>query len=467
MIQETSITNNLSTRPSLHTLRTPPFDTLRTPLGVWFLILCCLVGYGLRFGFLILGADRYDTHLGDQHRYKREAENLLHMGTFAIEPNLGPTAFDGPIYACSLVPFLALFGEQPTLPVAVVQSVISLLTAWMIARITWWLTGRAWAARIALLWWCVYPFAIFYTAYLLTETLYGAGIVASVLCAYLLVRDLRVRYAVILGLVLGLTSLTRPTVNICVPFLFLGILVARWDQRGQALKGLVVSGITLLLVLSPWIVRNYSVFGRILPGSSQTGRMLYLANNPDNYTGGVVIDRDARPPDREPHENELEWNERLGHLAKQFIRENPGRFLHLCGMRLYNFWRVTPMFEGFSSPLLVAVCLGSFVPLFGAALCGFILLKERLRLFLPLLAVILSTYALHVVFGVSLRYRFPIEPLLIPAAAYSLSFVFQPRMRQQRAGIPSLTNGSSQTHTNSGSESPMTLNTTKTTKKST
>jgi hypothetical protein len=395
-----------------------------------------VLGYGLRFGFLLFAADRFSPHFGDEHRYKREAENLLDSGTFAIEPGLGPTAFDGPIYACFLVPFMLPFDERVSATervtreqlrpaVAIVQSIISLLTAWMIAQITWLITGRVWAARIALLSWCVYPFAVLYSVFLISETLYTAGLVASVLCAYLFARDLRVRSAVILGLVLGLTSLTRATVNVTIPFLFLAVLALRWDQHGQALKGLVLSGLTLVVVLSPWTVRNYVRFGRILPGSSQMGRMLYLANNPDNHTGGVLIPRDARPPEREPGENEIEWNERLGRLAKEFIRENPGRFLHLCGMRLYQFWRVTPMYEGFTSPMLLLVSVGSYLPLFVFALTGFVMLRGKLKRLLPLFAIVLSTYGLHVVFGVSLRYRFPIEPLMIPPAVYGLSCILR------------------------------------------
>ena len=391
-------------------------------LGFRFLLLCCVLGYAVRFGFLVLGAQRYSADLGDQMRYLREARNLNQYGTFAISMQDGPTAFDGPVYAFFLVPFLKLFGElrMPGV-VAVAQGVLSILTAWMIGQITFRITGRIWAARIALLWWCLYPFAVFYSAYLLSETLYTGFVVASVWCAYLFIRNLGPRSAVALGVILGLTSLTRPTINGTIPFLFLAILAARWDERWRALKGLVFAGVVLCLALSPWIIRNYMIFGKILPGSTQVGRMLFLANNPDNETGGVVIPRDANPPDRHSDESELEYNNRLGALAKTFIRENPGRFLELVGMRLYQFWRVTPMYRSLSSPLTNTVCLLSYLPLFVGATGGIWLLRGRFRILLPILAVVLSTYAIHLIFGVSLRYRFPIESLLVPLAAYAVS----------------------------------------------
>ena len=369
-----------------------------------------------------------DQSLSDQERYRTEAKNLLKDRTFSMRVPVEPTAWDGPLYACFLVPFLALFGEETVIPIQVVQSGISLLTALMLSQITWLISGQIWTTRIAIFLWYLYPFAVVYSLVLLSETLYTACLVGSVLCAYLFARQLTVRWAVAFGIVLGLTSLTRPNMNANVPLLFLAVLLVRWDEWRNALKGLILSGVILVLVLSPWIVRNYVHFGRFPLLSSQVGRMLYLANNPKNETGGVLIPRDAEPPPRqEPEENEVEWNERLSRLAKEFIRENPGRFLHLCGMRLYQFWRVTPMYESFRSPLFLMVCLGLYLPLFGAALCGFVLLRDKWRLLLPLLAIILSTYALHVIFGVSLRYRFPIEALLIPLAAYTVSSLFKIR----------------------------------------
>lgn len=419
IVQTNSTDNALSTRSLFAWLRTPP--------GLWFLSLGCLLGLGLWLGFLLFGPDSLGEHFGDQHRYKREAENLLESWTFAIETEqgMGPTAVDGPIYACFLMPFLAILGEQFVVGVAVAQFFFSLATAYMIAQITLLITDREWVAGVAMLSWCVYPFAVVYSTFHIIETFYTACLVACVLFAYLFARDLTVRWAVALGIVLGLTSLTRPNMNANVPLLFLALFLVRRDERRNALKGLILSGVILVLVLSPWIVRNYVHFGRFPLLSSQVGRMLYLANNPKNETGGVLIPRDAEPPPRqEPEENEVEWNERLSRLAKEFIRENPGRFLHLCGMRLYKFWRVTPMYESFRSPLVLAVCLGSFLPLFVFAVAGFALLRDKWRLLLPLLAVILSTYALHVIFGVSLRYRFPIEALLIPPAAYAVSSLF-------------------------------------------
>ncbi len=404
-------------------------------LGFRFLLLCCVLGYAVRFGFLVVGAQRFSGELGDQMRYLREVRNLVYHGTFAISLEDGPTAFDGPGYAFFLVPFLKWFGEL-RMPgaVAVAQAVLSILTAWMIGQITYRITGRICAARIALFWWCLYPFAVFYSAYLLSETLYTAFVVASIWCAYFFVRHLGPRSAIALGVVLGLTSLTRPTINGAIPFLFLAILAARWDERRKALKGLVLAGVALSLVLSPWIIRNYVVFGKILPGSTQVGRMLFLANNPDNETGGVLIPRDANPPDRRPDESELEYNNRLGKLAKEFIRENPGQFLKLVGMRFYQFWRLTPMYETFSSVLTNTVCFLSFLPLFVGALYGMWLLRHRFRILLPILAVVLSTYAIHLVFGVSLRYRFPIESLLVPPAAYAVSRLAELFKRSEMAG---------------------------------
>ncbi|HOE12117.1 MAG TPA: hypothetical protein PLQ35_11070 [bacterium] len=390
-------------------------------MGIGFLLFACLLGYVLRFAFLVEGSQQFSAELGDQQRYLAEARNLLEHGTFAISIDQGPTAFDGPGYAVFLVPFLRLFPEVYVGPAMAGQAVVSLLTAWLLAQLTWRITQSILAARIALLWWCIYPFSIFYSAFLLSETLYTAVLCASVFCAYGFMQNLTSRSAIVFGIVLGLTSLVRPTVNFCILFLFLAVLISCWDRRKEAIRGLVMAGIALAVVLIPWTARNYAVFGRILPGSTQAGRMLFLANNPDNKTGYVVIPRDAVPPSPEFGETELQYNERLGALAKEFIRENPGQFVKLCLLRLIVFWWPMPVYEKFSSFPLVLLSLLTLLPLFGAALGGVVMLKKKWKLLLPILSVVLSTWLLHLVFGVSMRYRFPIESLLIPPAAYCLS----------------------------------------------
>ncbi|HQO34869.1 MAG TPA: hypothetical protein PLG59_09420, partial [bacterium] len=131
-----------------------------------------------------MGSQEFSAELGDQKRYLAEARNLLEHGTFAISMDQGPTAFDGPGYAAFLMPFLRWFPGKYVAAAAAGQAVVSLLTAWLLAQMTWRITQSIWAARIALLWWCIYPFSVFYSAFLLSETLYVAALCASVFCAY-------------------------------------------------------------------------------------------------------------------------------------------------------------------------------------------------------------------------------------------------------------------------------------------
>jgi hypothetical protein len=153
--------------------------------------------------------------------------------------------------------------------------------------------------------------------------------------------------------------------------------------------------------------------------------MLYLANNPLNKTGYVVIPRDAQPPAQQPGENELQYNDRLMHLSKEFIKAHPDQFAKLCLIRSYEFWRPYPKFSQFQTAKIMIACLGTLLPLYACSLWGLVLLRKNWRHLGPLLAVLIASYALHLVFGVSIRYRFPIEPLLIPTAAYSVYWLLQ------------------------------------------
>ena len=63
------------------------------------------------------------------------------------------------------------------------------------------------------------------------------------------------------------------------------------------------------LVVSPWFIRNYETFHRVIPFRSCLGLELYCGNNQDSWHWG--------PPGYHPSDNESEWREyqQLGEAA--------------------------------------------------------------------------------------------------------------------------------------------------------
>jgi 4-amino-4-deoxy-L-arabinose transferase-like glycosyltransferase len=186
------------------------------------------------------------------------------------------------------------------------------------------------AARIAALLLALYPGQIAYSSILTTEMLFQFLLVlGAVLFVY--AEDRPVWWA-LSGVVWGLATLTK-TQALFVPVLFL--LVFLWRKKGMFKAGIVIYA-TLLLALSPWLVRNYRMFGQPLL-STNGGIVLMIGNNP-YATGNQIWDDNVRSllgdlsNDYDANHikgRELQREQRARQVAINFMIGNPAQDLLL------------------------------------------------------------------------------------------------------------------------------------------
>jgi hypothetical protein len=140
------------------------------------------------------------------------------------------------------------------------------------------------------------------------------------------------------GLFWGLAALINTTLILMMP-LAVAALFYRWGRRlrGPALAALLV----FVCALTPWTVRNYVVFHKLIPIRGNFGALLWYGNRPD--VKGPA-DESLNPTQ---NRDELQSYLRLGDLpyaasrqqmALQFIRQNPAKFVRLTCDRVLFFW---------------------------------------------------------------------------------------------------------------------------------
>lgn len=67
----------------------------------------------------------------------------------------------------------------------------------------------------------------------------------------------------------------RPNIGLYPIFLFIYLLLKKYDFK-LLVKQCIIAGIILIVVLTPWIYRNYKVFGKFIPLTYGTGNPLLL-----------------------------------------------------------------------------------------------------------------------------------------------------------------------------------------------
>src|SRR4051794_20119923 len=249
--------------------------------------LALLTGLGLAVRLVWALAVRGGTPItGDGNEYYQLAGLLADMHRY-VEPVAGPlvpTAEKPPLYPLVLA-LPAALGWHTVAAARIISCVLGAGTVAVAG-----LLGRRVAGpRVGLV---AAAIAAFYPALwgldstVRSESLYGLLIALTLLAAYAAAERPSPRRCLATGALVGLAALTRGEALLLVPLL--GLPLIRLVPRGRRLRAgaLVVAGCAVIVV--PWLVRNWIVFDRPAPISTNFGGLLAGANCPASYYGSAI-----------------------------------------------------------------------------------------------------------------------------------------------------------------------------------
>jgi hypothetical protein len=210
-------------------------------------------------------------------------------------------------------------------------------------------------------------------------------------------------------------------------------VVYRTHCEGQFnLKRPAVALSLALLCSVPWTVRNYVVFHRFIPLRSNLGFELYIGNN-ENYDEGRRSMPGAITKDREVlrylRMGETAFMDEERRKAVQFMVTHPRVEAELFGKRIVDFWigTATPLeiFLKSDSLLIRVILLGNFVSSLGALFGVAVLLLKRNVYAFPLATFPVVFPLLYYVTHTSLRYRHPIDVIVLLLTAIAGAWVWR------------------------------------------
>ena len=287
----------------------------------------------------------------------------------------------------------------------------------------------------------VYPMLWGADVSLMSETLYGALIVGSLLAALWYRQEPGWRRAALLGALIGLAALTRGEA-----LLLLVLLVApvtrSWRAFGVALVAFAV-------VLAPWTIRNLTTFDKPVLISGNANGIWIGANCPETYHGPLIgYWRFQCYTKARPGEDESEYYARQRSIGLRYAREHAGRLPAVVGVRLLRLadaWNVDQSVfinaqEG-RAPRPVRWGIYSAWVVMALAVAGaFVLHRRRAPLWVLLAPVVMVVLVGAVTYGTT-RFRFAAEPSLCVLAGAAVAAAFERsgglssiRQRQRVAG---------------------------------
>jgi 4-amino-4-deoxy-L-arabinose transferase-like glycosyltransferase len=445
------------------------------------LIALIVLAIVVRVGFLVAFRSTLDFSLEGNaihgsEAYDAYAQNLLASGVYGREVGVAD-AMIPPMYSYALTALYTLFGRG-FVQVGVFHillDVISLLLLYNIARRLFERYGHE-IGLLAVLFTALYPYLIFQNL-TLVDTAFWMMLLHLFVWLMVVLRQQPTLnrntwlIAILGGLVLGISTLTRP---ITPP---LALLVALWFlfrlNFWQTLFRLLPVAIFSVLVVGVWIVRNFNEFNAFIPMTTTSGSNFWQGNSEWTiavFQAGYDVQWTA-PRDIPRGISAREQDALRFQKAIEYLTQNRQDIPLLIWSKLLVHWnpQITPLYNpqpneqwelqegklviinaersitgvtsanisyntGLLDTLGRPVHLLYFGVLLICATLSFWVLRSQWREVALLWFIQFSMTLMYVLFHPSTRYRSPSDPLLFILSAAVLVSLFYPMwLKNQKA----------------------------------
>ena len=330
--------------------------------------------------------------------------SLALHGTFSdpFDEPTGPTAHLAPVYPLLLAGVYRLTPDEEHFRVVMLGLTLlaHLLNVWLLFRLARELFRDPWIARVALGLGLVAPL------YQVIPTWESIWLSCGAMGFWLLARRRRV---VVSGVFGGLLLLLNPAMI----FVVLPVAIYEWKQ----VKLVSEFALILLVVITPWELRNYGVFHELFFVRDNLGLELDVYNNDcETYgTAGCAPHPVSSAAERTAIRGmgEAAYNQMRMGRALAWIGSHAGGELGLILRRAITFWFPVSAHApfGWSITVLTAVSLWGFR----------LMWHDRATAVAPMIAISVLYPLVYYLVRFDLRYRYPILWIAVIASAYAIT----------------------------------------------
>lgn len=347
----------------------------------------------------------------DDVKYIRSAWTYLDTGMLTYKKVNEPTVFIMPGITLILAFFAKIFGrESGIVAFRVFQVVLQILSMYLLFLIS----RKVFNSRVAILACTINLFSIaeYYTATLiLTETIFKFLLLLLVYISIFAVEERKTVLYVLGGFVWGVACLFRPTIA-AYPVVILIMWMVKRYKLTDMLKFALITSLSFGLVMSPWWIRNYSVFHQFIPLTLSSGNPFLLGTYVDYDFTKDVIAAEPGKTTTETNQNET----KTGKLRLETYGKNDplkyvlwytiGKSQYLWDAPFYwkEIFHVTyNLAVFFHRRILITAVLGTTI-LYGR--------KKGVSSTLAILLVIGYFGLIYLPFFTCSRYAYPVMPLV-------------------------------------------------------
>jgi hypothetical protein len=325
--------------------------------------------------------------------------NHSYGGAFHDAP--GPTAWLPPAYPSVVAALFAIFGIQSraaAVAFLILNCVFSAITAVLVMKIG----TRCFSERVGLLsaiLWVVSPTGAVTELILWDSCLAALSLSLAIWMTVKLEPESRVRNYLFAGAAWGCAGLVSPA--LLAPFLPILLVLYVRDKKA---KQLLILALAMVLVITPWTLRNFAVFHTVMPLRSNGWAEIYFGNVTfDHHPSGATMQYQSM--------GEIAFVEKTKHDVLRYVAAHPIEFSDLTARRAFHFWA----WPGGALGLPFILALLSFFGAFHAI--------RKSPNGTVLMLVLIFYPVIYYVSYIFARYRHPIEPVIYVLAAYGVTII--------------------------------------------
>jgi hypothetical protein len=346
----------------------------------------------------------------------------------------GPTVWFTPIYPYLVAAIFKVWGIYTDQSRIIIQTInyafasLTIIPIYCIARRTF---GQG--VAVAASWfWVLLPTSLFFPLTWIWDTSMAALFLALIFWATLAISEYQSVWSWAgYGALWAIGGLVNPGVLSLFPFLVGWVI---WQARRDGAPWIKFSAATILVfavALVPWTIRNYRVFGKFIVLRSNFGLELWLGNNPavpDSWSPWMHPNDNPQEALKYKRMGEIAYMAEKQQQAFAFMRTHPLDTVRFMFHRFINNWLAlsdSPLDSWSYSPyylklFMILNVLLSLFTLLGALFAYRTGRPEAFPYAMVLLVFPLVFYLTHA----SLRYRFPMDPIMMVLAAYGVAQSF-------------------------------------------
>ena len=293
--------------------------------------------------------------------------------------------------------------------------------------------GGAETGLLSLLFWTFYLPQEKVEAVLTGDLLATAFLLLGFVLFVRVVKKNRLRDWLGFGVVMGLAVLSR-SATLIVALVLVGSYILYFRDKTLPFRDIAWKGFLSLAILgmtiSPWVIRNYIVFGEPIFGTSLVGYNLYRHNAiiatdaPPHYVGSKeayaqVQKLIGRRPELKTSLNEIQVDNIYRQEAVNLIRENPISYVRLVVYRVLPLWFNIGVAEQYGNQPSIYDYLAMFQQAFFLITLAIGLKYGKNIIYLFGLSIFVYSLS-YLLVGSQLRYLLPIMPVVIIIGSFGV-----------------------------------------------